>query len=78
MIFLQVPYYKGEHVAFDIVPPVVEFEVNQGSVVIEEPFQVAGFSVYGRVVNKKGVCLSVKNQRLLVGILHNIPKGISL
>ena len=51
----QVPYYKGEHVAFDIVPPVVEFEVNQGSVVIEEPFQVAGFSVYGRVVNKKGV-----------------------
>ena len=45
--------------AFDIVPAVVEFEVNQGSVVIEEPFQVAGFSVYGKVVNKKGVRLSV-------------------
>ena len=53
------PYYKGEHLAFDMVPAVVEFEVNQGSVVIEEPFQVAGFSVYGKVVNKKGVRLSV-------------------
>ena len=45
--------------AFDMVPAVVEFEVNQGSVVIEEPFQVAGFSVYGKVVNKKGVRLSI-------------------
>ena len=58
-ISFQVAYYKGEHVAFDIVPAVVEFEVNQGSVVIEEPFQVAGFSVYGKVINKKGVRLSV-------------------
>lgn len=51
----QVPYYKGEHVAFDIVPPLVEFSVQQESVRIEEPFRVAGFSVYGKVVNKVGV-----------------------
>ena len=56
--------------AFDIVPAVVEFEVNQGSVVIEEPFQVAGFSVYGKVVNKKGVRLSVCLSLCLLAYLH--------
>ncbi len=51
----QVPYYKGEHVAFDIVPSMVEFEVDFKSLVIEKPFQVAGFSVFGKILNKKGV-----------------------
>lgn len=35
-----VPFYKGEHIEFDVSPPKLEFVVGQGSVRIANNFQV--------------------------------------
>ncbi|XP_054719447.1 BOS complex subunit NOMO3-like [Uloborus diversus] len=42
-----VPFYKGEHIEFDVSPPEINIEVNEGSYQIKESFQVQGFSVSG-------------------------------
>ncbi|XP_064641106.1 BOS complex subunit NOMO3-like [Lineus longissimus] len=48
-----IPFYKGEQITFDVLPAKKEFKVEYGSVAFQEPFQVAGFSVSGRVLNAK-------------------------
>ncbi|CAH1796880.1 unnamed protein product [Owenia fusiformis] len=49
------PFYKGEHITFDVIPSVLDFTVNHNTVVLEKSFQVAGFSVSGQVkVSAKG------------------------
>ncbi|XP_048249948.1 nodal modulator 1-like [Haliotis rufescens] len=51
-----VPFYKGEHITFDVVPAKLEFVVGHQSIKLEKGFQVAGFSVSGRVLDApKGV-----------------------
>ncbi|GFW16883.1 nodal modulator 2 [Trichonephila clavipes] len=42
-----VPFYKGEHIEFDVFPSKLDFTVNEDSVHISENFQVQGFSVSG-------------------------------
>ncbi|GBN80464.1 Nodal modulator 2 [Araneus ventricosus] len=54
-----VPFYKGEHIEFDVSPPKLDFAVNEGSVHISENFQVQGFSVSGWIgTGPKGKSLS--------------------
>lgn len=63
--YVAMPFYKGEHITFDVVPAKEEFTVNHGSVIIKEPFQVAGFSVSGRVLESvKGN--GVKGAKILI------------
>ncbi|KFM75821.1 Nodal modulator 3, partial [Stegodyphus mimosarum] len=42
-----VPFYKGEHIEFDVSPPEMDFMVTKDSLKIEDNFQVQGFSVSG-------------------------------
>ncbi|KAG8188601.1 hypothetical protein JTE90_005956 [Oedothorax gibbosus] len=54
-----VPFYKGEHIEFDVSPPKLDFVVGQGSVRIADNFQVQGFSVSGWIgTGLKGKSLS--------------------
>ncbi|XP_063398265.1 BOS complex subunit NOMO1-like isoform X2 [Mytilus trossulus] len=46
-----VPFFKGEHIRFDVVPASMEFRVLHNSVNLQQTFQVSGFSVSGRVIN---------------------------
>ncbi|XP_070547557.1 BOS complex subunit NOMO1-like [Ptychodera flava] len=46
-----VPFYKGEHITFDVVPDKLTFTVAFDSVKLQPVFQVEGFSVTGRVVD---------------------------
>jgi len=48
--YILVPFYKGDNIKFDVVPPQVSVDISHDSVLIEEPFQVAGFSVQGQVL----------------------------
>ncbi|KAK7106662.1 BOS complex subunit NOMO1-like isoform X2 [Littorina saxatilis] len=48
--YYLVPFYKGEHITFDVEPEKLDFEVTHDSVAFEKNFEVAGFSVSGRVV----------------------------
>ncbi|XP_013400762.1 nodal modulator 2 [Lingula anatina] len=67
-----IPYYKGEKIKFDVLPELIDVQVNHGTVNIKEPFQVAGFSVTGRVLEAaqgSGVAnaqLSIDGKRLAV------------
>jgi hypothetical protein len=47
--YILVPFYKGEYIKFDVVPNQLSLTVGHTSVVVQEPFHVAGFSVSGRV-----------------------------
>ncbi|XP_015919887.2 BOS complex subunit NOMO3 [Parasteatoda tepidariorum] len=47
-----VPFYKGEHIEFDVSPPKLDFVINEGSFHIPESFQVQGFSVSGWIGTK--------------------------
>lgn len=42
LLVLQVPFYKGEHITFDVVPEKLDFEVAHDSVV----FKVSWLSVF--------------------------------
>nr|KAG5688657.1 hypothetical protein BaRGS_017511 [Batillaria attramentaria] len=54
--YYLVPFYKGDHITFDVEPEKLEFEVHHDSVVFEKNFEVAGFSVSGRVLeSEKGM-----------------------
>lgn len=44
-----IPFYKGEHIEFDVSPSEYDFTVTQESFVFPINFQVEGFSVSGRV-----------------------------
>ncbi|XP_055958789.1 BOS complex subunit NOMO1 [Patella vulgata] len=48
-----VPFYKGEHITFDVLPEKLEFEVQHQSVQLQKQFNVAGFSVSGRVLDSE-------------------------
>lgn len=47
--YVLLPFYKGEHMEFDMAPAQVEFTVGHGSYRFADKFQVRGFSVGGRV-----------------------------
>jgi len=50
-----VPYYRGTHTTFDLVPKQVEVVVKGGeSVTVSPAFKVTGFSVVGKVVDARG------------------------
>ncbi|GIY27842.1 nodal modulator 2 [Caerostris extrusa] len=54
-----IPFYKGEHIEFDVSPPELDFTVSENSVLISENFQVQGFSVSGWIgTGPKGKSLS--------------------
>ncbi|CAC5408303.1 Nodal modulator 2,Nodal modulator 3,Nodal modulator 1 [Mytilus coruscus] len=48
-----VPFFKGEHIRFDVVPASMEFRVLHNAVKLQQTFQVSGFSVSGRVINSQ-------------------------
>jgi len=49
-----VPFYKGEHITFDVEPDRLEFIVSHASVALPTTFKIAGFSVIGKVLDKPG------------------------
>ncbi|XP_063960103.1 BOS complex subunit NOMO1-like isoform X2 [Lytechinus pictus] len=49
-----VPFYKGEHTTFDVVPSSLQFTVEHNTVQLPTVFQVAGFSITGRVLSVAG------------------------
>ncbi|XP_059172926.1 BOS complex subunit NOMO1-like [Physella acuta] len=51
--YFIIPFYKGEHITFDVEPEKLEFEVSHGSVILKEKFEIAGFSVSGKVLDKE-------------------------
>ncbi|CAL1545393.1 unnamed protein product [Lymnaea stagnalis] len=51
--YFLIPFYKGEHITFDVEPGKLDFQVGHGSVLLKEKFEVAGFSVSGRVLDKE-------------------------
>ncbi|KAK0042403.1 nodal modulator 1 [Biomphalaria pfeifferi] len=51
--YFLVPFYKGDHITFDVEPDKLPFEVRHGSVLLKEKFEVAGFSVSGKVLDKE-------------------------
>lgn len=53
-----VPYYKGENTVFDILPPSIMVSVEHHDVLVDQKFQVTGFSVGGRVIDGFGSGIS--------------------
>ncbi|KAK3103627.1 hypothetical protein FSP39_020627 [Pinctada imbricata] len=51
--YFIVPFYKGEHITFDVRPEKLDFTVTHMPMVLQKSFQVEGFSVKGRVVNSQ-------------------------
>ncbi|GFO10962.1 nodal modulator 1 [Plakobranchus ocellatus] len=51
--YFLIPFYKGEHITFDVEPGKFSFKVEHGSVVLQKQFEVAGFSVNGKVLDKE-------------------------
>jgi len=56
--YTVVPYYRGLNTTFDVEPNSVQVSVSTGSVTLKESFQVLGFSVLGKVVDRNGKGLS--------------------
>lgn len=52
--YMLIPFYTSQNIAFDILPQKLSFSVNYKSVEFKTPFQVYGFSVQGKVVDKEG------------------------
>ncbi|XP_030637275.1 nodal modulator 1 [Chanos chanos] len=50
--YTVVPYYRGERITFDVAPSRLDFRVEHRSLKLEPIFQVMGFSVTGRVLNR--------------------------
>eukprot|EP00117_Sycon_ciliatum_P034733 scpid18325/ scgid26454/ Nodal modulator 2; pM5 protein 2 len=48
------PYYRSEHITFDVLPRKLSFTVGHDSLELKEAFRVHGFTVFGRVLNKQG------------------------
>ncbi|BFZ14363.1 hypothetical protein BsWGS_17402 [Bradybaena similaris] len=51
--YFLIPFYKGEHITFDVAPGKLDFQVEHGSVLLQKKFEVAGFSVNGKVLDKE-------------------------
>ncbi|KAK3770676.1 hypothetical protein RRG08_037868 [Elysia crispata] len=51
--YFLIPFYKGEHITFDVEPGKFSFKVEHSSVVLQKQFEVAGFSVNGKVLDKE-------------------------
>ncbi|XP_012945613.1 nodal modulator 1 [Aplysia californica] len=51
--YFLIPFYKGEHITFDVEPGKLNFVVEHGSLLLKEKFEVAGFSVSGKVLDKE-------------------------
>ncbi|GFR78590.1 nodal modulator 1 [Elysia marginata] len=51
--YFLIPFYKGEHITFDVEPGKFDFKVEHSSVVLQKKFEVAGFSVNGKVLDKE-------------------------
>ncbi|XP_052805284.1 nodal modulator 1-like [Mya arenaria] len=49
--YYLIPFYKGEHITFDVEPEKLPFQVGHSDLQLEQTFQVAGFSVTGQVVD---------------------------
>ncbi|XP_072048765.1 LOW QUALITY PROTEIN: BOS complex subunit NOMO1-like [Amphiura filiformis] len=49
-----VPFYKGEHITFDVIPTSMNFSVKHDSLKLKMAFRVEGFSVTGKVVLSSG------------------------
>lgn len=47
------PYYRSEHITFDVLPKKMTLVVGHGSVVLQDTFRVHGFTVSGRVLASK-------------------------
>jgi len=47
--YVLVPFFKGELTQYEVTPSALPINVKSDSFKIEEPFQVAGFSVQGQV-----------------------------
>ncbi|XP_053372624.1 nodal modulator 2-like [Mercenaria mercenaria] len=76
--YFLVPFYKGEHITFDVKPEKLPFQVSHGPLNLETTFQVAGFSVSGRVLDSvKGSGIS-KAEVLLNGkpVTSTGPDGV--
>ena len=52
--FILVPSFAEQATFFEFQPTSLQVEVGHGSVVIDNPFQVVGFTVYGRVTHENG------------------------
>ena len=52
--FLLVPSFADQATFFEFQPTSLQIEVGHGSVVIDNPFKVVGFNMYGRVSHKNG------------------------
>ena len=66
--FVLVPSFAEQTTQFEFNPASLQVEVQHGSVVIEKPFEVVGFTVYGRVLLEdgrpvQGVKVSVNGER---------------
>ncbi|XP_052252971.1 nodal modulator 3-like [Dreissena polymorpha] len=57
--YYLIPFYKGEHITFDVVPEKLPFQVEHSALQLKTTFQVAGFSVSGQVLH------SVKGQGII-------------
>lgn len=66
-----VPFYKGEHIEFDVFPSKLDFSVSEDSVHISENFQVQGFSVSGWI----GTGLKGKSLAGVSVYIHNEVHG---
>ncbi|XP_014667742.1 PREDICTED: nodal modulator 3-like isoform X2 [Priapulus caudatus] len=78
--YTLLPYYRGEHIVFDVVPAKLAFTVEHSSLVLSDIFQVQGFSVSGKVVASKsgpgveGAAISINGKQQALtnkdGIYH--------
>lgn len=63
--YVLVPFYTGENIKFDVIPNRYDLTVNHDSVVLQEDFQVAGFTVSGFVrASEKG--RGVGNAKIII------------
>ncbi|XP_030833422.1 nodal modulator 3 [Strongylocentrotus purpuratus] len=53
-VYRVVPFYMGEHTTFDVVPSSLQFTVEHNTIQLPTVFQVAGFSISGRVLSATG------------------------
>jgi len=51
--YYLVPFYRGEHITFDVEPEKLDFKVAHSPYALEKAFQVAGFSVSGQVLDSE-------------------------
>eukprot|EP01114_Cavostelium_apophysatum_P010153 TRINITY_DN2361_c0_g1_i6.p1 TRINITY_DN2361_c0_g1~~TRINITY_DN2361_c0_g1_i6.p1 ORF type:complete len:1184 (-),score=357.86 TRINITY_DN2361_c0_g1_i6:30-3581(-) len=53
--YTLVPFYRGANTTFEVIPTSKTITIDVGSLQVDQPFQVVGFSVSGRVLDFEGV-----------------------